>query len=105
MRVSPFAPDFPELEFETFSDCPCPILDGLDGWRAKNARCRTISGRSLGVPALQAQRAEPWLNPDLAAVEDAWSKLPEMIRTGIMAVVKAAWLQAERNDPEHRDPN
>jgi len=41
----------------------------------------------------------------LAAVEDAWSELPEMIRTGIMAVVKAAWLQAERNDPEHRDPN
>ena len=54
MRVSPFAPDFPEPGVRDVSDCPCPILDGLDGWRAENARCRTISGRSLGVPALQA---------------------------------------------------
>ena len=29
-------------------------------------------------------------DPDLAAVVDAWSELPEAIRAGIVAMVKAA---------------
>ena len=32
----------------------------------------------------------PNLSPDLAAVVDAWPDLPEPIRAGIMAMVKAA---------------
>ena len=29
-------------------------------------------------------------NPDLAAVVDAWDRLPEAVRAGIVAMVKAA---------------
>ena len=34
-------------------------------------------------------------DPDLAAVMAAWSKLPEAIRAGILAMVKAARIQSE----------
>jgi hypothetical protein len=33
----------------------------------------------------------PELPPDLAAVENAWPDLPEAIKAGIVAMVKAAW--------------
>jgi hypothetical protein len=37
----------------------------------------------------QGQRAAP-TDPDLAAVIDAWDRLPEAVRAGIVAMVKAA---------------
>ena len=44
MRVSPFAPDFPELEFETFQIVHVPFLTG---W--------TVGGRKTpGVELFQA---------------------------------------------------
>jgi hypothetical protein len=37
----------------------------------------------------QGQRAAPD-DPDLATVVDAWDRLPEAVRAGIVAMVKAA---------------
>lgn len=51
------------------------------------------SGAECG--ALGAQNAP--LDPDLAAVVDAWPKLPEAIKAGILAMVKAAGGITERD--------
>jgi len=33
---------------------------------------------------------KPWVPPDLTAIVDTWPELPEAIRAGILAMVKAA---------------
>jgi hypothetical protein len=45
-----------------------------------DARASLQAGRGAGCPQ----------DPDLAAVVDAWSRLPEAIKAGILAMVKAA---------------
>ena len=39
---------------------------------------------------LPPERSRDWDYPDLAAVVAAWPELPDAIRTGIVAMVKAA---------------
>jgi hypothetical protein len=54
-------------------------------------------GRS-GCPSFAPHR--PALPPDLAAVVAAWPGLPEPIRAGILAMVRAASVNA----PDSQDP-
>ena len=60
-----------------------------------NAHGAETSGKS-GFPSGQrAKRSAieletPPIDPDLAAVVDAWPKLPEAIRAGILAMIRAA---------------
>ena len=54
-----------------------------------------LNERELGNHAspetAQGQRAALEMAPDLAAVVAAWPTLPEVIRAGILAMVKAAY--------------
>jgi len=45
-------------------------------------------GQSVAECGALAAQATP-LAPDLAAVDDAWSKLPDAIRAGILAMIRA----------------
>ena len=66
----------------------------LSGWGGTRTYAQN-SGNSSGLAqsgaecgALGAQNAP--LDPDLAAVVDAWHKLPDAIKAGILAMVTAA---------------
>ncbi len=68
-----------------------PTTDGLENRCRESASVRASS--PYGKPPLgttaPAQRAAPD-DPELAALVDAWPALPEAIRAGILAMVKAA---------------
>ena len=52
--------------------------------------------------AAQGKRAAQILPPDLAAVADAWPDLPEPIRAGILAMVKAASKESGGRRPRRK---
>jgi hypothetical protein len=59
--------------------------------RSDSANTRPAKPLRLAPPSLAAhgQRAKPD-DPDLAALIDSWDSLPEAIRAGIMAMVRAS---------------
>jgi hypothetical protein len=72
-----------------------PRGEGIDRYRrsptAKLPTARTSTLRETTIPPL-CRRIGPgdWDHPDLAVVVAAWPELPEAIRAGIVAMVKAA---------------
>jgi hypothetical protein len=48
------------------------------------------SRKTAAKAAPKPRSAEPDVDPDLAAVNAAWPTLPEAIRAGILAMVRAA---------------
>jgi hypothetical protein len=52
--------------------------------------------------AHQAESAPP-LDPDLALIESSWPDLPEALRAGILAMVRACQPTDSRQDPTTED--
>jgi hypothetical protein len=52
----------------------------------KNSTISPSGGAETGAPATES----PLFAPDLMTVVDAWPTLPEAIRAGILAMVRAA---------------
>jgi hypothetical protein len=50
----------------------------------------TISRSSCGAQYGALRNPDPRTDPDLGAIVAAWSELPEAIKAGILAMVKAA---------------
>jgi hypothetical protein len=55
------------------------------------------------VPCPPSAHRQPSLPPDLAAVVTAWPALPEAIRAGILAMVKAAAVRPGRRVSDKTD--
>jgi hypothetical protein len=74
---------------------PAGAAPGLQNRGTDAVTIKSEAGLRHSAPAVTAhwQRAESndrALDPDLAAVVDAWPRLPEAVRAGIVAMVKAA---------------
>ena len=76
--------------------------DSNRGWRF----CRPLHDSPTSKPAKGLRLTTPTVadhlstdtrktNPDLAAVVGAWPDLPDALKAGILAMVKAAWGKAE----------
>ncbi len=44
----------------------------------------------IGAPKLPGRDVQNQIDPELQTIVDAWSKLPQAIKTGILALVNAA---------------
>ncbi len=51
---------------------------------------KSIVGETTIPPSWRRIGPGDWDHPDLAAVVDAWPELPEAIKAGIVAMVKAS---------------
>jgi hypothetical protein len=60
----------------------------FQGHRKDNAANEDTSNQKNRVPTARPRAAK--LSPDLAEVMDAWTELPEAIKAGILAMIKAS---------------
>ena len=51
---------------------------------------KTVDSPASGAQSGALDARQGSLNPDLAAVVDAWPALPEAIKTGILAIIRGA---------------
>lgn len=79
----------PKVGLEPTPSCEDRILSPLPS-RRKNKAPKEVAERP-SLPLAQTLARETQIDPDLARLINAWPALPEAIRAGMVAMVKAAY--------------